>query len=367
MSAWYEIENADEIPSPALLVYPDRIRANLQQMIRWAGADRLRPHVKTHKMPKIVQMKLDAGITKFKTSTIAEAEMTAAAGGRDVLLAYQPVGPNVTRLMNLARAYRQTVFSTLVDDAAVAEVLAEAARRSDLVVDVYVDLNVGMDRTGVRPGEGAAELYRVVSSIHGLRAAGLHAYDGHIHDCDESVVRAQTEQAFAPVWKLKHDLEAAGLSVPNVIGCGTASSKMMASEHGIEVGAGTSVLWDAGQPGFTPPMRIENAAILLARVVSRPTDHDLCIDLGHKAVASEMQPPRVQFIGLPEATSVMHNEEHLVLRTSAAGDYPVGSILYGIPTHICPTVALYDAVWCVQDHRAVETWPVVARTRRITI
>jgi D-serine deaminase-like pyridoxal phosphate-dependent protein len=89
-----------------VLVYPDRIQANLQRMITMAGAaERLRPHVKTHKLPQIIQMKLAAGIRKFKASTIAEVEMTLAAGGRDILLAYQPVGPNVRRLAALMRRY----------------------------------------------------------------------------------------------------------------------------------------------------------------------------------------------------------------------------------------------------------------------
>ena len=141
----------------------------------------------------------------------------------------------------------------------------------------------------------------------------------------------------------------------------------MAATHDIEVSAGTSVLWDAGQPTFTPPIEIESAAVLLARVISRPTTDGVCIDLGHKAVAAEMQPPRVRFFGLDDAKTVMQNEEHLVLKTPRADQYPVGTVLYGVPTHICPTVAPYGEVWCVRNRRAVETWPAIARARRITI
>jgi D-serine deaminase-like pyridoxal phosphate-dependent protein len=142
---------------------------------------------------------------------------------------------------------------------------------------------------------------------------------------------------------------------------------MMAAEHDIEVSSGTSVLWDAGQPTFTPPLDIQNAAVLLARVISRPTGNRICLDLGHKAVASEMQPPRVTLFGLEEARAVMHSEEHLVLETERAGDFPPGTVLYGVPTHICPTVALQSEVWCVRNQRATEKWPVVARTRCLTI
>ncbi len=367
MPSWYELDNADEIPSPTLLIYPDRVRANLQRMIAWAGADRLRPHVKTHKLPQIIQMKLEAGIGKFKTSTIAEAEMTAAAGGRDVLLAYQPVGPNIRRLVELVAAFPQTQFSTIVDDTRIAQSLSEAAQRRQVNVDVLIDLNIGMTRTGIRPNADAVALYRFLAAAKGLRPAGLHAYDGHIHDTDEALVRRQVAAAFEPVWDLRRELVAEGLAVPKVVGCGTVSSRILAAEHDIEVSAGTSVLWDAGQPTFTPPMEVDQAAVLLARVISRPAPGLLCIDLGYKAVASEMQPPRVSFFGLEDAEAVGHSEEHLVLKTDRADDYPVGTVLYGVPTHICPTVALHAEVWCVDKGRAVEPWPVVARARRITI
>lgn len=367
MQPWHEIENAEQIPTPALLIYPDRVRENLARMVRWAGADRLRPHVKTHKLPQIIQLKLDAGITKFKTSTIAESEMVAAAGGQDVMLAYQPVGPNIGRLLSLQKAFPKTTFSTIVDNIDSAKQLSHAAEAAGMIVNVFVDLNIGMDRTGIAPGADAMDLYRYISSANGICPVGLHAYDGHIHDTDETTVRLQTAQAFQSVWQLKGDLETSGLSVPTVVGCGTVSSKLMAAEHDMEVSAGTSVLWDAGQPMFTPPLDIESAAILLARVISRPTDQHLCIDLGYKAVASEMQPPRVRIIGLEDADAISHSEEHLVLSTPRASQYPVGTVLYGIPTHICPTVALYGEVWCVKNRRAIETWQVVARARRITI
>ncbi|MEL6107013.1 MAG: D-TA family PLP-dependent enzyme [Planctomycetota bacterium] len=366
---WYAITNESEVPSPSVLIYPDRIQANLRRMIRWAGpagVDRLRPHVKTHKLPQIIEMKLEAGISKFKTSTIAEAEMTAAAGGRDILIAYQQVGPNIERLIGLIKAFPLTEFSTIVDDAAIADQLNDSARAAGLVVRVFADVNVGMNRTGVSL-DNAAELYRHVDGLDALQPAGIHAYDGHLHLRDESKLRSEAERAFAPVWELRDALRAEGRPVPSVVGCGTPTSKFMAEQHEIEISAGTSVLWDAGQPAFSPSVEIENAAILLTRVISRPTAETLCIDLGHKAVASEMSPPRVRLFGLKDAEQVIHSEEHLVLRSKSASDYPVGTVLYGIPYHVCPTMALHNEVWCVRDQVAQEQWPVVARGRRLTL
>ncbi|MEM0925077.1 MAG: alanine racemase, partial [Planctomycetota bacterium] len=206
MDRWYAIENESEVASPALLLYPDRIRANIQRMIEWGGEDgasRIRPHVKTHKMPAIIKMKLDAGITKFKVSTIAEAEMTASAGARDILIAYQPVGPNQRRVIELSLAFPSCRFAVIVDSVTVAEQLAAAARVRDVVLDTFVDLNLGMNRTGIEPGDGAMELYRKVASLTGLQTAGLHAYDGHLRHTDASVLRDLVESAFRPVWSLK--------------------------------------------------------------------------------------------------------------------------------------------------------------------
>lgn len=376
MADWYEVENVSELPSPTLLVFPDRIRSNLESMISWAGAARLRPHVKTHKLPQVIQMKLDLGITKFKTSTIAESEMTAAAGGKDILLALQPVGPNIERLIRLQQTFPGTRFSAIVDEMEIASQIADAAANHSTQVSLFVDLNVGQNRTGILPSTAAAELYRFIASHDLLDAAGLHAYDGHIHDTDQTVVREQMDAAFRSVWQLQKDLQRDGISVPRIVGCGTPTSKIMLERLGshsasgdlnFEVSAGTSVLWDAGQPTFNPKLDIQTAALLLARVISRPTETDLCVDLGHKAVASEMLPPRVTFLGLEDAQAVAHNEEHLVLRTPEANRYRVGTVLYGIPTHICPTVALHNEAYPIVAGRAEAPWPVVGRTRRISI
>ena len=135
---WFEVENSDEVESPALLVYPDRVDENIRRMVRMAGdVARLRPHVKTHKLRPITARQIAAGITRFKAATIAEAEMAADAGAADVLLAYQPVGPNVRRLLELIAAFPDTVFACLVDDRLAARNISEAAVRSGTNVNVF--------------------------------------------------------------------------------------------------------------------------------------------------------------------------------------------------------------------------------------
>lgn len=365
---WYEITNAAEIPSPALLIYRERVAENIARMVRYCGdVKKLRPHVKTHKLPQIVAMNLSAGISKFKVSTIAEAEMTAAAGGSDVLLALQPVGPNIERLFRLIQQFPQTKFSAIVDDTNNLQHIARVAQQFNQQLPLYIDLNVGMNRTGIELGPSAFELYRNICNTAGVVAAGVHAYDGHLHEPNRDSVLQKVAVTYQPVWQLISELKSAGLPVPNVITSGTPTSQILAEQYPVEVGAGTTALWDFGQAEVTPYLDYQYAAVLLARVISRPTANRICLDLGHKAVASEMPQPRVRFFGLEHATAVLHSEEHLVLETDLADQYPVGTVCYGIPRHICPTVALHSEVWCVSEGRAIETWPVVARARRLTI
>ena len=116
-----------------------------------------------------------------------------------------------------------------------------------------------------------------------------------------------------------------------------------------------------------PDMDFLPAILLLTRVVSKPGANLLCLDLGHKAVASEVPPPRVQLLGLPNTRAVGHSEEHLVLETDRAAEFPVGSCFYGIPWHVCPTVALHNEAVVVRNGRADERWRVVGRARMLTI
>ena len=365
---WYQVVNADEVPSPSLLIFPERVEENLRRMIAAAGgAHRLRPHVKTHKLPQILAMQIALGITRFKAATIAEAEMCAMGGANEVLLAYPMVGPNPRRLVSLIRRYPGTRFQTVVDHPAGAEMLSKAAVDEGVEVEVLIDLNVGMDRTGIAPSDAAFELYRTLCRLPGIRPGGLHAYDGHLHQADRRERQEAMARAFDRIWALETRLKESGLPVPRIVASGTPTTPLMADRPGVELGAGTTVLWDFGQAETCPDMDYLNAAVLLARVVSRPTANRITLDLGHKAVASEMAPPRVRFFGLEEATPVMHSEEHLVLDSPRADQFPVGTVVYGIPRHVCPTVALHSEVTVVRSHRAVDTWPVVARARRITI
>lgn len=365
--SWYAVESVEEIPSPALLVYPLRVRENLRRMIAYAGGTQnLRPHVKTHKMPPLVRMKLEAGISKFKCSTLAEAEMVARAGGRDILLAFPQVGPNAARFAALVAAFPEVQFSTVGDDSGLVRLLSAAASKAGVRFEVLLDVDNGMHRSGIEPGPAAVELYRLIAGLPGLSPGGLHVYDGHLRDPDFETRAARVREAFVPVDALKQQLLGLGLPVPRIVAGGSGSFAIHAQRKDIECSPGTGVFWDLNYRARFPECDFLYAALLLGRVISKPGDNRLCLDLGYKAVSPDNPNPRLCLLEIPGAEVINHSEEHLAVQTPEASRYSVGDPVFAVPYHVCPTVNLYKEAVVIENRRAVDRWPVVARDRRLT-
>ncbi|HEU4553244.1 MAG TPA: D-TA family PLP-dependent enzyme [Chitinophaga sp.] len=364
---WYTLQNEPQIDSPALLVYPERIKENIALVKSRVGdVQRLRPHVKTVKIAEVVQLMQDAGIHKFKCATIAEAEMLGMVKAADALLAYQPVGPKIARLAALVQKYPQTSFSCLVDNLDAATAIAGYFKAQKLSIPVYLDLNVGQQRTGIAPGSEALELYIQLASMEGVTPVGLHAYDGHLHDEAIEIRTQRCNLAYEPVAALAQAIIDKGLPAPVIVAGGTPTFPIHAQRSGIECSPGTFVFWDWGYRQHLPDQTYNLAALVLTRVISHPAEGLLCLDVGHKAVAAEnILTNRIHFLNAPEAVPVSQSEEHLVVKVPDAAAYPVGTALYGVPYHICPTVALYDKAYTVVHNAANGQWPVIARNRTI--
>ena len=371
VDARYAIADTRGILSPGLIVFRDLVEKNLDEMVRVAGsAARLRPHCKTHKMREIAEMQLAHGITKHKCATIAEAEMLAEAGAKDIFLAYNPVGPNIGRVVRFIEKYPSVKFAVTGDSARPIGALGDAVASSGKSVSVLLDIDCGQHRTGVPAGPAARKLYEQIAATKGVIAGGFHLYDGQNHQTDLGERRAAVMSAWEPAAALRDELVAAGLPLPRIVAGGTGSFPIFAAinDSAIELSPGTIIFFDWGYSEAFPDLNFTPAALLLTRVISRPTSDRVTLDLGYKAVASD--PPagnRLMFPDLPDAKAVLQNEEHLVIETREAGRFQPGDELLAMPRHICPTCALHQQVYVVSGGRVVGTWKVAARDRQLTI
>ncbi len=367
---WYAIRGVEEIDSPALLIYPDRVSRNiyvLKNMVE-RRTERLRPHVKTNKSSEAVALLMEAGIHQFKCATIAEAEMLAMCGAPDVLLAYQPTGPKCYRFVELIKTYPDTVFSCLTDNIDHAKAIASVAQENNLTIQLYLDVNVGMNRTGVPVGIKATRLYQKLHLLRHVNPVGIHAYDGHLRDKDIAIRQKKCQTAFRAIWNMVAELERLDYPRPVIVAGGSPTFPIHAMDKRVVCSPGTFIYWDKGYGEGLPEQQFIPAALVLTRVVSLPSKTTLCLDLGHKSIAAENGlDQRVHFLNAPYLKPISQSEEHLVVEVPEDHDWKVGDVLYGLPHHICPTVALYERAMTVVDGKLSGAWPITARDRKITV
>ncbi len=371
VDARYAIADSSEMLSPSLVIFRDLVESNLAEMIRIARSPaRLRPHCKTHKMREVIELELARGITRHKCATIAEAEMLAEAGVSDIFWAYNPVGPNIGRVVRFVQKYPHVQLAVTGDHPSPISMLAKELAAAGKSIEVLLDIDCGQHRTGQPVGAKAAALYRRIAHLKGVTPGGLHLYDGHNHQKDVSERRAAVHAIWQSGAEFRDQLVAEGLPVPRIVAGGTASFPIFAAidDPDIELSPGTIVFHDWGYGVSFPDLNFSVAALVLTRVISRPTEDRVTLDLGYKAVASD--PPagsRVFFPALPGAQAVLQNEEHLVLQTADADRFQPGDELWALPRHICPTSALHKEVYVVSGGRLIGTWSVAARDRKLTI
>jgi len=333
-------------------------------------ASRLRPHIKTHKCGEILKRQLRLGIKSVKRATIAEAELAAATGVPDVLIAYPLIGRNARRLHQLARAFPETEFATVVDSKKGFEDLCSDSEP----LKIYIDLNCGMSRTGIVPGQELIHLVHTILESPNLAFGGIHAYDGHVHEAEIGSRKQAFTLAIQELETCLTELATAEIAVPAIVSGGSPTFAMhsaaaVSSQIPWQCSPGTTVLWDAGYGSSFSDLEFEPAAFLFTRVVSRPSDSLACLDLGHKAVSAENPISRcVQFPDHPDLRFRSQSEEHFLVEVSDNSILPVSTELVGVPWHVCPTVALYDAVWIVRDGKITsERWAIEARNRQLSV
>ncbi len=358
----------ERLVSPALVVHLDLVRANVARVLELLGGapERWRPHVKTTKTPAIWRELTRAGVRHFKCATAREAEYLAQhleaeeVEGGDVLLAYPRLGPELAHLGELAAAHPRVTFSVVSEST---EHLAEVPPS----VSVFLDVNPGMNRTGVPLSDRAALVS--LAQAAGERLRGLHVYDGQRHEPDQRERKRLTLACYDEVGELLDELFALGLPVGEVITAGTPAFLGACGYRGFErhaglvhrLSPGTVVLHDGRSQQETPELGLVPAAVVFTRVVSHPAPGLVTCDAGSKSVAAEAGDPIAWVLGYPGLVAQPPSEEHLPLRVESGDAPPRGAELYLVPRHVCPTVNLAEACLLVDSGEVLGSAPIAAR------
>ncbi len=358
------ISNPEAVSSPGLWLDRLALKRNIDQMVSDVGGPahlkRLRPHVKTHKMREVVALQVSSGITKCKASTPSEAKMAAEGGATDILIAHQLVGPKIQQVRGLIDNFPEVHFSVITDNNEALSSLTSELASPGRPLTVWIDDDCGMHRSGIEFGPELDALRETIEGHKSLKFGGLHVYDGHLHAPSLEDRTAAAGQIISAI----RDYHSSKGSTP-VVGGGSPTFGIWATETDWECSPGTTLLWDCGYGDKFPDLRYEVAAGLITRVISKPGINRLCLDLGHKSVAAEMALPlRAIFPEIPNAVISSQSEEHLVIEVPDSSIYHIGDTFTAIPRHICPTVALHAYAAIVENGKPTgETWKVVARDR----
>jgi D-serine deaminase-like pyridoxal phosphate-dependent protein len=349
-----------EIDTPALLLdraASDRNLARMAAFFRDRPA-KLRPHFKNHKCVSLAKRQMAAGAIGMTCAKLSEAEVLVEHGFDNVLVANQVVGEAKTA--RLARLATRARVAVAVDHPEQAMAISRAAAAAGSVVRLLVEVDIGMGRCGVPPGEPALELAKRLADLPGVSFAGLQAYEGHLVDVLDRAERA--ERARADMQKAidtRRMIEAAGIAVACVSGCSSATYDSTGTLPGVdEVQAGTYATMDHLYHRLVPEFEI--ALALQVRVISRPSPKRAVLDVGVKGAGGEFGVPVIR--DFPDVKiPYFLAEEHVVIHN--VPDWKIGRLLHLIPSHACTTCNLHREMVVHEDGIVVDVWPIEASGR----
>ncbi len=365
----YRIENVEALLTPALVIYPEIVDSNIAATLRWLGGDanRWRPHLKTAKLGFIMRRLAAQGVVHAKCSTTVELAAACGSGMRDVLLAYAVVGANARRVIQIAGQYPNVRISVLVEN------IEQIAAWSGSGIGIFVDVNPGMDRTGISQ-DGIAAILDLVRAA-GLQFRGLHYYDGHMSAASLDEREKLAHKGYDRLMEIVAAVENTGFPVEEVITSGTPAFPCAATYVPFRSGKfvhrtspGTVVYSDATSIKQLPAeWGYQPAALVVSTVVSHPKPNIVTCDAGHKSVSADAGIPTCSVAGRADLTPLKPSEEHLPIEVSAGAVPAIGELLYLIPRHVCPTVNNFDDAVIVERGRVVGVEHVTARGHEIPL
>jgi D-serine deaminase-like pyridoxal phosphate-dependent protein len=350
------------LDTPALYVDLDTLDANilvLSGLLAEHGVN-WRPHAKAHKSPAIAHRLLAAGAIGITCAKLSEAEVYAAAGIRDILIANQVVGPLKAR--RLAELATEIDIISAVDSIEGATFLSDAAVTAGSQPRVLIEVDTGMARGGVAPGNPAVELAKQVVRLPNLRFAGLMSWEGHVLSIQDGSSREEAiRTAIGQLLATAEAIRAEGIPV-EIVSCGGTGTVLTA--RGIagitEVQAGGGIFGDAFYRQLDVP--VEPALFVKVTVTSRPTPTRMLFDAGRKTIDPSNLPPEV--VDLEQVESVSLSAEHGTIRLTTPNDtVRVGDSLTLRVGYSDQAVHLHEQIHAVRNGTVVAIWPTLARGR----
>ena len=346
-----------ELETPALLLDLDIARRNIAVMaghMERAGKS-LRPHTKTHKAPQIARLQVDAGAIGVSTATAWEAIVMIDAGVDDILVANEVVGPS--RIRALAEAARGGRVTVAVDSAANLDDLSAAAVAAGSVIGVLVEVDVGMNRGGVRSKEEALDVARHAVSLPGIEWRGAMGYEGHcMLEPDRALRVTKQGTAMTHLFEVVDHLAADGIECEIVSAGGTGTYDLIAAHPRVtELQAGSYVFMDAFHGSLIPGFDV--ALTVLATVMGRHGDR-VILDAGRKGVGIDLMLPSP--VGI-EATTAFVDEEHTGIDVPESSPLRYGDTVELMAGYGPTTVNLYGRYHVIEGGVVTDIWPVMAR------
>jgi D-serine deaminase-like pyridoxal phosphate-dependent protein len=352
-------QTLDALDSPQLLIDLDILDVNLQRMLE-SFRDKpvvVRVHFKSLKCAGLAKHLVERGVHRFLCAKLNEAEVVADAGITDLYIANQIIGP--LKLQRLAELAGRANVRVCVDDPANVEAMSQAAGAAGVTIGVLVEVDIGMGRCGVEPGEPALALARKVHASPGLRFVGLQGYDGHLQLlADIAEKREKCLQGLASLVATRRLIEKAGIPVEVVTGAGTGTWEWAGSFEGVtEIQPGSFLLMDAAYHAVRPEFGCSLS--VLATVISRRPGWYV-LDAGSKAISKDFGMPQVK--GRPNDRVVKLAEEHTRVDTSDPA-IKIGDRVEVISAHCCATMNLHRQCIAVRRGRIEAIWPIEASGR----
>lgn len=360
--------NVHELPTPAVIVDLDIMERNIQLMAQIAkqAGKRLRPHIKTHKIPAIAKMQLAAGSVGITCAKISEAEAMAQCGLKDILIAFPTVGDaQVERILKLTRECSITVA---FDSVYGAEKLHQTAKNHGIVIPLYMIINTGDNRDGVASEREALELAESIRHLDHVRLRGIMTHEGHVNLAkDREQIESLAQSAGRMMVEIAGMLRQQGFNIEEVsTGTTPACRSGVAVEGVTEWRPGTYVFNDIREMLLATPME-ECALSILATVVSHPAADRFILDTGSKSLTADVSPSHGygHIKQAPTAVIERLSEEHGIVRVRHSEDLRIGQRVEIIPNHVCPTVNLMDRLYIVRNDKVIDEWKVEARGKLV--